>query len=193
MGQSAAVKVDRGDLGETLRQGLEAIGMFDARPDEIGPMREMAAALIGPGIASEDAMASVFARTGYGIYLVREDGRITGVVALIMLNAAGLAAVEDDSFDPLDPNLAHVILPGESPAAVYSWGIAAATREAAKTAIAGCWIMRAAAPYIPFFVRAATESGRRLLTEKMPFTAYPGSTSGLLWWERADELARRAA
>ena len=169
------------------------MGLVDAPLETLGAVRDMAAGLIGEGIASTEALTSVCAHTGYGIYLAREEGLPTGVVALIMLNARGLAAVKDDSFDPLAPDLALVAGPNEAPAAVYSWGIAAATREAAKACVQGCWEMRAEAPFIPFFVRAATEAGRRLLTEKLRFVPYPGTTTGLLWWERADDLARRTA
>jgi hypothetical protein len=193
MGQTAAVKFYRSTLAQTLRDMLEPLGMFDARLEEFGSVRAMAAALIGPGIASEEVLKTVFAHTGYGIYLVREEGRPTGVVALIMLNATGLAAVEADLFDPLEPHLDCVALPHEAPTGVYAWGIAAATREAAKVAVAGAWATRSAAPNIPFFVRAATDAGRRLLTEKMPFTLYPGTTTDLLWWEHGPVDARRAA
>ena len=38
----------------------------------------------------------------------------------------------------------------------------------------------------------ATDAGRRMLTQKMSFVPYPGSTTGLLWWDAADRQRRAA-
>lgn len=189
MGQSAA----RRGVAQAMRGILEPIGMFDARADELGPARALAAELIGPCIATEETLAAIYARSGYGVYVVREEGRVAGVLALIFLNAAGLAAIEDDSFDALAPRVDYAVLPHEKPAAIYAWGIAAGSRDAAKVLVKGSWALGQAVPRQPFFVRAATDAGRRLLTEKMNFNPYPGSTSGLLWSDRSDDQARRRA
>ncbi|HYG25345.1 MAG TPA: hypothetical protein VD906_00405 [Caulobacteraceae bacterium] len=156
------------------------MGLAEARLDELAKARELAARLINPGVASTAALLAIHARTGYGIYVVREAGEVTGFVALVFLNAAGLAAVETDTFNTLRPSLDHITAAGEEPVACYGWGVAAATREAAAICIAGC---QAAAKAMPFayFARAVTPSGHRALTEKVGFVPYPGSKSGLLW------------
>lgn len=193
MTRSIAVKSPRGGVSEALRQALEPIGMFDARPDELPAVRALAAALISPHVASEESLAAIYRRTGYGVHIVRKDGEVAGVLALIFLNSAGLEAVETDAFNPLDPALEYIVEGDEPPAAVYCWGIAANRRRAAGILVEGSWAVRSVLPETPYFVRAATDAGRRLLTQSMPFVPYPGSASGLLWWPRYHERTRRAA
>ena len=193
MGQSTASKIRESGVAQAMRTILEPIGMFDAELDEIGAARALAAQLIGPCIADEETLKAIYLRSGYGVYVVREYGRVAGVLALIFLNRAGLRAVEADTFDPLRPPIEMAVLPHEEPAAVYAWGIAAATREAAGILVSGSWALGAAVPDQPFFVRAATAAGRRLLTEKMAFEPHPGSTTGLLWSGRRVGGRREAA
>jgi len=192
MQQSIAGKAWFPETAQRLRQAVERLGVFDAEPEELGQVRELAASLISPDVASLQTIQAVHERTGYGIYVVREAGAVAGWLALVMLNEAGLAAVEDDSFDPVNPDLRYLTSPFETPVAVYSWGIATASRPAAQALIESCWAIRRCLPDIPFFVRAATASGQRLLTEKLSFVSYPGTATGLLWWRRLDQ-ARRAA
>lgn len=170
-----------GRVADALRTILEPIGMFDAEAAELPRVRELAARLIGPCIAEEDVLRAIHDRSGYGVYVVREAGRVAGTLALIFLNREGLAAIEADAFDPLHPPVEMAVLPDEEPACVYAWGIAADTREAAGVLVAGSWALGAAVPNQPFFVRAATEAGRRLLIDKMDFTPYPASSTGMLW------------
>lgn len=191
MGQSVAGEAAKSGAARALRDRLAAIGMVPARLDETGAIRDLAARLIGPNIADEAALASIHRRTGYGFYVAREAGALSAVMALVLLNAVGLAAVRADTFNSLRPDPAQAVLPHEAPQAVYGWGIAAATRESARVLVESSWAVLDVVRR-PFFVRAATEAGRRMLTEKMSFVPYPGSTSGLLWWDAA-ERQRRAA
>lgn len=178
---------------ETLRRALAPIGMLDARPADFAGIRELAVRLISPNVASQDSLAALHRRTGYGTYVVRAEGVVTGFLSFIFLNAAGLRAVEQDVFTPLDPQLEYVVEADETPVAVYCWGIAASRRRAAAILVEGSWSARAALPDTPYFVRAATDDGRRLLTLSMPFVAYPGTTTGLLWWPRYEDGRRVAA
>lgn len=175
-----------------LRQAVEPLGVVDAEPGDLAQVRTLAAELISPSVTSLATIQAVHERTAYGIYVVREEGAVAGWLALLMLNDAGLAAVEDDSFDPVSPDLGCLTSPLETPVAVYSWGIATASRQAAKSLIEACWVVREQLPDIPFFVRASTDAGRRMLTEKLYFVGYPGTASGLLWWRRLEQ-SRRAA
>jgi hypothetical protein len=193
MRHSAADKIAQSRSAGALRDGLTPLGFAEAGVNELGAIRALAAGLISPHVAGEAALHALHSRTGYGFYVLREEGWITGLIALVLLNEAGLAAVRSETFNALDPSLEHAVARNEEPAAVYGWGIAGATREAAKVIVEGSWAVLAALPEQPFFVRAATEAGRRLLTEKMSFVPYPGSTTGLLWWEHGHAVPRRAA
>lgn len=188
MGQSIA---DEPRTARAVRERLAGIGMAPVGADELGAVRDLAAHLISPNIAGEAALRRVHRRTGYGFYVAREAGVLSAVMALVLLNAAGLAAVRAETFDPLLPDPAHAVLPHEAPQGVYGWGVAAATRASAAVLVASCWAVLDVIPR-PFFVRAATGAGRRMLTEKMSFVAYPGSTTGLMWWDAADRQRRAA-
>ena len=175
-----------------LRERLAGIGMTPASSHELGAVRDLAARLISPDIAQAEALRSVHRRTGYGFYVAREGGVLSAVMALVLLNGAGLAAVQAETFDALRPDPVHAVTPFEPPQAVYGWGIAAATRESAGVLVASSWAVLDVVPR-PFFVRAATDAGRRMLTDKMSFVPYPGSRTGLLWWDAVDRQRRRAA
>lgn len=190
MDRSIQSDAREGRTARALRERLARVGMTPAGDGELGAVRDLAARLIGPEIAAEPALRAILRRQGCGFYVAREDGVLTALMALVLLNEPGLAAVRAEAFDPIRPDPAHAVRPGETPLAVYGWGIAAATRESARVLVAGSWAVLDAAP-VPFFARAATEAGRRLLTEKMRFAPYPGSTTGLLWWDAAER--RRAA
>lgn len=168
-------------LALRIQQQLTPLAVFDATPNEIPVARDLAARLIGGPNVSAEVAARVRARQGGGIYVTRSDGEVTGVLALVFLTAAGEAAVTTELFDPLDPADAHVVVSGSDPCAVYAWGIAAADRDAARALVQTSWALGPVLGHVPFYVRAATEAGRRLLCEKMSFTLYPGSTTGLLW------------
>jgi hypothetical protein len=194
MRQSVAGKACRpSGLSVRLREALEPLGAAEAAPADIAEMRALAARLIGPEIASEQTLRTIHARTGYGFYVVREEGRIAAVLALIMLNGLGLDAMGRGLFDTLSPSPGHAARPDENPVAVYGWGVAGSSREHATAIVNACKTAREAAPELPFFARAATDAGRRLLTEKMAFRPYPGSSNGVLWWDRYDRETRRAA
>ena len=191
MGQSVAGAAVEPRTARAVRERLAAIGMAPVGIDELGAVRDLAARLISPDIAGEEALRRVHRRTGYGFYVAREAGVMSAVMALVLLNGAGLAAVQAETFDPLAPDPAHAVAPFETPRAVYGWGVAAATRASAAVLVASSWAVLDVIPR-PFFVRAATEAGWRMLTGKMSFVAYPGSTTGLLWWDAADRQRRAA-
>lgn len=190
MRQSVAPAQSAVSLRKALRDALGEIGLFEAGPAELDAGRALAAELIGPGVVEADVLRAVAAHAGYGAYVVREGGSVIGLLSMILLNPAGVQALREDVFDALHPRLDHVAANGSEPAAVYGWGVAGATREAAKTVVAGSALVLEVIP-VPYFARAATEAGLRMLT-RLGFAPYPNSPSGLLWRDPRD-LARRAA
>jgi hypothetical protein len=193
MRQSAAYGRAESRARRALRERLAPLGMAEAGAHELGAIRALAAGTISPDVAGEAALQALYRRTGYGFYVAREGGAISALIALVLLNDAGFAAIRRETFNSLNPSLDHAARADEEPVAVYGWGIAAANREAARTVVDGGWAVLEALPTQPFFARAATDAGRRLLTEKMRFVPYPGSATGLLWWEYGHTSERRAA
>jgi hypothetical protein len=168
----------------SIRGAFTGLEILPAEPGELVEAQAFAERLIGGKIASADALGRVHARTGAGLFVYREDGELTGVVALILLSERGLKAVCADRFDALDPAAAHVARHDHEPRGVYAWGIAASNHPAAKRMMDALGVMvRDSIPHLAFFGRVATEAGRRLVIERIGFKPVPGSTTDLLWIE----------
>lgn len=158
---------------------------FDLRPAsaaDIAEARAFAARLIGVGIVTAEALQAVHLRSGAGLFLAREDGLLTGVLAFVLLTASGLAAVRDGRFDALSPATAHVAGAGDEVCGVYGWGVAATTKPTAQRLIEGARAMAGgAAAHLPYFARPTTPAGERLMRERLNFVDVPGSRDGLVW------------
>lgn len=171
-----------GRIVSAIRKDLAAFDLVPAVAADIAEARTFAAKLIGPNIVAAAALQRVHERSGAGLFLAREEGRLTGVLAFVLLNPAGLAAVWDQSFNAVDPEPAHVVAAGQEPVAVYGWGVAATTKPSAVRLIDGARAMGAdAAAGLPYFARPTTEAGHRLMRERLNFVDCPGSTTGLVW------------
>jgi hypothetical protein len=165
-----------------IRAAFAEYGVLPARPDQIVEAQAFATRLIGGKLVSPEKLASIHDTTGAGLFLVHEDGELTALFAMVLLNADGRRAVEADEFDSLEPPGRHVIGRGEEPAAIYGWGIAATNHPAAQRIIDACGLLgRTAAPHLPVFARPVTPRGLRLMVERMNFKPVPGSTTGLVW------------
>jgi hypothetical protein len=156
--------------------------MYLARPDQIVEAREFAAALIGGENVSSETIAWVQERTGVGLFLAHEDGRLTGIWAAVLLTEAGVRACMTDSFNALHPDPSHLVEKGEEPAGMYTWAVAGSTKESARRVVAaGANIYRNRLSRLPYFTRPVTPAGLRLVIERFGFQLVPGSTNGLAW------------
>ena len=165
-----------------IRAAFAEFDVMPAEPEEVVEAQAFATRLIGGKLVSPAKLASIHATTGAGLFLVRENGELTALFAMVLLNADGRRAVEADEFDSLEPPPCHVIAEGEEPAAIYGWGIAATNHPAAQRIIDACGLLgRTAAPHLPVFARPVTPRGLRLMVERMNFKPVPGSTTGLVW------------
>ena len=158
---------------------------FDLRaaaPELIVEARDFAAELIGGKIATVQTLAWVHERTGAALFLAREEGRLTGVWATVLLSEAGVRACHADDFDGLEPDRRHVAKKSEDPAGHYAWGIAGSTRESAKRVVAAADALYwSVLPHLPFFTRPTTPAGVRVVVERLGFGPVPGSQTGLVW------------
>ncbi|MBS0333339.1 MAG: hypothetical protein JSS35_11265, partial [Proteobacteria bacterium] len=150
---------------------------------EISAARAFAAQLIGEGIVTADDLERVHRLSGgAALYLAWEGGALTGVLAFVLLNSAGLRALHAGGFDALSPDEAHVARPDDATHAFYGWGVAATTKPSARRVIDGArTIMAGAVGHLPKFARPTTEAGHRLMRERLGFVDLPGCTSGLVW------------
>ena len=175
-----------------MRAELALLDIHPARRAEIAEARQFAAKLIGGTIVTPEGLQRVHEHSGASLFLYHDEDELTGVLALVMLNAAGRDAICAEAFDALNPDLAHVAAEGEEPAALYGWGIAATRKLTARRLVDGLTAI-ASGPvgHLPYFSRAATPQGERLLIERIGFRPYPGSTTGLL--QLAPHLGARIA
>lgn len=165
---------------DALADGLSSLGVKLSNEAECEAAQAIAAELISPNVAAASTLKRVQARTRGAVFSFSEDETVTGVLAIVPLSPAGLAAVEDRSFDPLDPADDHLALPGQPLAGAYGWGMAARTRPAARAVVIATEAMHKLWPELPFFTRAATPDGERLITGKWGFVHHPRADDDLL-------------
>jgi hypothetical protein len=186
MGPSAAMHA-------SVKVALGALGIRLADAADLVEAQALAARLIGPDVVTLERMAAVQAWTGLSVFGFREEGELTGLFAFLLLNARGRAVLLSDALDGRDPDLGLLSRPGERPSAYYGWGFAGSTRPARRAVVTGAAVLRGVLPQLPFYCRAATEAGRRAVTEKLGYRDVPGSSSGLLGVPALADEYRRAA
>ena len=170
-------------LSARLRRDLAAFDVQAAHGAEVPAARQFAAQLIGEGIVTAADLERVHRLTDESaLFVAREDGELTGVLAFVLLNVSGLRAVLTGAFNALAPAAEHVAGPGEPACAFYGWGVAATTKPSARRVIDGARaIMAGAVGHLPKFARPTTEAGHRLMRERLGFEDLPGSFDGLVW------------
>ncbi len=164
-----------------FHKALAGINLYPAEPEECDAGRAIAADLISPHVALAATFRRVHARTGCSVYVSRQDGQVTGVLGLVPLQPAGLKAVEEHVFVARNPPDEHVCAPGDLFPGLYGWGFAASSRKASAMVVMGAIRIREHLADIPFFTRAATPAGVRIICGKMGYRPYPGAPDDLLW------------
>jgi hypothetical protein len=167
--------------------------IWPVNPDEMDEARELAARLIGVEIVTPQTLSRVHERTGGAVFVARQDGRVTGVWAAVLLSAAGFRAALADTFNALEPETSHIADRREEPVAIYIWGIVGATRDCAQRIVAAGVAVDVALAHLPAFTRPTTPAGRRIALGRMGFKPLAGSNTGLVWMEPRAALARVAA
>jgi len=176
------------DCAEAVCAALAAFDISPAQPSEVGEARALAMRLIGGDMASAETIARVHQRTGAGLFVIRQHGALTGLLAFLLLSDNGRTALLKGALDTLAPSPGHVIETGEEAAGVYSWAIAAANHGAAQSLVRGHERMRhVAVPHLPFYLRPVTPQGRRLAVVRLGFKPLPGRKHGLFWSEPKEQ------
>jgi hypothetical protein len=157
-------------------------GLELAAEDDIRAGRAIAARLISDGIASAETFIAMQKLTGASVFVLREDGAVTGMLGFFILRAAGLKAIEGGTFDAIDPDWDMVALAGETPAAVYGWGFAATTERGGRAAVkASVDLHRRLFWGMPTFTRTATPDGVRVILGSMGYRIYREDDPTLVW------------
>jgi hypothetical protein len=176
------VQIGRANDPKLVAQVCAQFGLELASDDDIRAGRAIAARLIGEGIASANTFIAMQRITRASVFVLREEGVVTGMLGLFMLREAGLKAIEAGTFDAVNPNWSMVADPGEAPAAGYGWGFAASTEQGGRAAVkASVALQRQLFWGIPTFTRTATEDGVRVILGSMGYRVYRPDDPTLVW------------
>jgi hypothetical protein len=118
------------------------------------------------------------------LYVYREGGEVTGFLAWLPLSLEGVEALTSGSFNGLDPQPSHLCSVGAPGGAAYGWGYAGRTRRAMAAVIKGTYQARhGMCGEMPFFTRAATSDGARILNGRLGCSPFAAEAPGLFWSE----------
>jgi hypothetical protein len=160
---------------------LAPVDLHPADEAECAAGRALAAAKISPHVASVETFVRVQARTGAAVFVQTRDGEVTGVTGMLPLNTDGLREIVEHRFTSKDPPDELLCAPGDDAAAMYAWGFSASTRKASAAVVMMTMILRDHYPEIPFFTRAVTPAGVKVICGRMGYSPYPGAPDDLLW------------
>jgi hypothetical protein len=167
------------------REFVELLAPLDLHPAddaECAAGRALAAEMISPAIASLETLRRVHARTGgAALFVQTAEGEVTGVTGILPVSVEGLRAMVEHRFNAKDPLDEHLCAPGEAMAAQYPWAFAAKTRRASAAVVQMTILLRERYPDIPFFTRAVTPAGAKVVRGRMGYSPYPGAPDDLLW------------
>lgn len=152
------------DRSEVARFAAD-FGLETLADDDIARVRDVAAAMIGAELASAACLIECQRAARAVVFGYREASALTGMIALLPMNTAGLRELHEARFNAREPSTALIARPGEEPACYYAWGIAAFSKDAARALIRASAALHAQLFWaIPSFTRAATADGLRLMS-----------------------------
>lgn len=145
-------------------------GLSPATLPQIQSGRRLAAQLISNDLTSVDLLTAVQRITSSSLFVFTEAGAVTGVLGFFPARPAGVAALDAGEFDARAFDLDIVARPGETPAGVYAFGVAASTKAAGSAIIRGSAAIQEALLWaLPIYTRVATEDGARVLLGGLGF------------------------
>jgi hypothetical protein len=92
---------------------VRRVAIAPATLDEIPQLVRFAAAEIPALAAAEAAVVRVQRRDPESVWAFRRDGKLVGIYAMLMFNAAGLERLRDGAFEFADPPLVSLSEPDE--------------------------------------------------------------------------------
>jgi hypothetical protein len=158
------------DILRTTIEVMRTHGYEPVAEGECADVRRMAAALIGPDVASAKTLLAVRRLQSASCLAYRENGEITCVVGYLFLRQSALDDLMAGRFDALKLDVSRLSASNEAPALGYTWGIAGTSHVGARAAYAASAEMRQGAwRNIPFVTRAVTPVGRHIAITRGQF------------------------
>jgi hypothetical protein len=147
------------DLSRVAARAAE-FGFRRANDAELAAGITIAESLMGSKIASPHAVRRMDDITQMTAWVTGEP--VEGVFLTLPLTRAGELAVRNGTYEPGDPDEAHLCKPGAPCSAFYIGVYAGATRDARRSIMTAAAVMRVEIfSAFPCFARAATEDGLR--------------------------------
>lgn len=173
---------DGEDLATRTRRALSELGLSLATAADIDEGRAVAAALLGEPVTSAAALHRIQARTACSSFVARDAaGALQAAISIIPLTAAALPVMARGAFDGLEPPQRLAARPQDQVCAFYGWGMAGIGRRGRALAVtAAMTLQREVYGHVPFYARAASDEGERILHARMGARPLPGS-GGLVW------------
>jgi hypothetical protein len=164
-----------------VRELLSAFDLHLASPQACDAAHALAVEMISPRVALATTLRRAQETTRAAIFVTPDQDAPIGVLAILPLNSAGTAAVQQHLFDPRNPPSEYLSAAGDAFAGLYGWGFCATTRKASADVLTASRRLREHFADVPFFTRAATPAGARVLRGRLRYSPYPGAPDDLLW------------
>lgn len=156
-------------------------GLMVLSDDDVRAARALAAKLVSGEVAPASAFVAVQQAAGAAIFGFFEANAITALLAAFPVNERGLHLLQSGGFDAVNIDLSTIASRGETPAAYYGWGFAAATKDGGRAVVkASAQIHRELYWATPTFARAVTADGLRALSS-IGFQMTNSADRNLLW------------
>ncbi len=178
------------DILQSTIEVMAAHGIAPVAEDECAQVRRMAAALIGPDVASAKTLLAVRRLQAASCLAYRENGEITCVVGYLFLRQSALDDLAAGKFDALKLDVNRLSASNEPPALGYTWGIAGTSHVGARAAYAASAELRTGAwRNLTFVTRAVTSVGRHIAITRGQFVPLRHPDDDLMIRRPAMEIA----
>jgi hypothetical protein len=148
-----------------LLDWYEGVDTSPAQSDELPAMVALARTAV-PGVTIRDATVErVYRQHPESVFPFRCGGRIAGGVAFLYLSENGLDRLLLDELDFSDPDPEVLVAPGEAPAAIYIWALAARGRAAGGIANVAARLREEPFGRADFYAQPSTRGGARILAQ----------------------------
>jgi hypothetical protein len=105
----------------------------------------------------------IVALDGDSIQIFEAGGEIVGLYAMLFLNRQGHCALVEDNFNGADPDIGHLALNGEKPAAIYTWFVACPGRAVTGFGNVAELLQGERFAHADLYARPASAAGLRLM------------------------------
>lgn len=169
-----------------------ALDFTTPEQDEIDDARRMASRLMQCDVAPRNTFERVLGHQPGAMLVRRQDGRVAGVVAMLLLKGEAETQLLSGRFDGFRPGEDVLARGDDRPTAYYIWGVAAETKLGRWASVELSRRLRfGALKDLPGYMTAATDDGRRGAMRYLGFQAASSAPAGLM--TGAPIVERRAA